>query len=47
LLPVEAFAAPTSEAAKRSAWSELTRPPEIRGFALGLPLPNRRSIGLL
>ena len=28
-------------------WSWLTRPPVIRGFALCLPLPNKRSIALL
>ena len=31
----------------RLPWSWLTRPPVIRGFALCLPLPNRRSVALL
>jgi hypothetical protein len=47
LLPVGMSRMPTVLARERFAWSWLTRPPVIRGFALCLPLPNRRSVDLL
>jgi hypothetical protein len=47
LLPAGMSRRPTGLARERLAWSWLTRPPVIRGFALCLPLPNRHSVGLL
>jgi hypothetical protein len=38
--------APAGTAAERLPWSELTRPPVIRGFALCLPLTERGPLSL-
>jgi hypothetical protein len=46
LLPVAMSRMPMGLARERLAWSWLTRPPVIRGFALCLPLTERGPLSL-